>query len=115
MNTKEAFFNFLDDRKEDVLAQVSALISDDRKDESNVYKAKANIYDIAKAIYGASEKQAPSENLKEDFLKRFDKITSPWAENLERAKAHGDSLKEMIDEAKLEAVSEIKEYVEKSF
>ena len=52
MNEKEKeLFDFLDEKKAQVLSEVKELASQDRMDESNVLKAKANIYDICKAVF----------------------------------------------------------------
>ena len=47
---EKEYFEFLDTRKQQTMTEVLDLIKDDRKDESNVLKAKANIYDIFKAL-----------------------------------------------------------------
>ena len=44
MNEKEKeLFDFLDERKAQVLSEVKELASQDRTDESNILKAKSNI------------------------------------------------------------------------
>ena len=101
------FYEWLGERKEQVLAEAKALSDDGRTDESNSLKARANIYDICKAVCGAAEKQAQGAPLKDAFVTAFERVTSPWKLSLEQAKAHDDSHKVMIEEAKLSAVDEI--------
>ena len=100
------FFNWLDKAKEAVLSEVAALASDGRTDESNSLKAKANVYDICKSVIGAILKKAPDMSYKDAFAS-FERITAPWRESLEAAKAHDDARKIMVEEAKLSAVTEI--------
>ena len=106
MNEKE-FFTFLDTAKQTVLDEVKSLESDGRKDEANILKAKSNVYDICKAVYDATAKQ-PSVDIIYAFPAALDKITCPWKASLDAAKAHDDSRKVAIEEAKLSAVEEIK-------
>lgn len=86
------------------------LAEDDRKDESNLLKAKANIYDIFKAIWIAAEKTtSDKKTFKEEFLKKATQIPSAWQKSLEAAKQHNDTGKIVVEEIKLSAVCEIKE------
>ena len=86
---EKEYFEFLDTRKQQTMTEVLDLIKDDRKDESNVLKAKANIYDIFKALWNA--------------------IPSAWETSLQKAREHNDTFKILIEEAKLEAASDVKE------
>lgn len=107
---KNTFFAFLDKRKEEITKESELLAKDYRKDESNLLKAKANIYDIFKAIWDAAEKTtADKEAFKEEFLKKAALIPSAWEKSLELAKQHNDTAKIVMEETKLSAVSEIKE------
>ncbi len=105
----QEFFKYLDDRKAAVLSEVKSLAAEDRTDESNILKAKANIYDISKAVFGVAEKAVSEEQLRDEFLKKFGNITGQWEKAYEQAKTHDDSYKILVEEAKLSAVSEIKE------
>ena len=116
MNEKEKeLYDFLDEKKAQVLAQVKELASQDRMDESNILKAKSNIYDICKAVFGAAAKQSTPETVKASFLSTFSNITGQWQTSLDQAKAHDDSYKILIEEAKFSAVSEILEKIEELF
>ena len=99
----------MDERKRMVLSEAADLAGDDRKDESNVLKAKANIYDIFKAIWGAAEKLSKDrDSFKTAFLGKASDIPAVWEKSLEAARLHNDTSKIMIEEAKLAAVEEIK-------
>lgn len=101
--------SFLEQRKSEVLNEASKLIADGRKDESNFLKAKANIYDVFKALFGASVKAAGNDkdSFYADFKKRAETVPSAWRKSLETAKKFGDVEKILIEEAKLSAVDEI--------
>ena len=116
MNEKEKeLFDFLDEKKAQVLSEVKELASQDRMDESNVLKAKANIYDICKAVFGAAAQKSTDDTVKAAFLSTFGNITGQWQKSLDQAKAHDDSYKILIEEAKFSAVSEILEKIEDLF
>ena len=116
MNEKEKlFYEFLEERKSQVQAEVNELAAQDRTDESNILKAKFNIYDIANAVLGASSKSSPEDKLKEAFLKTFGNISRQWKRAQEQAKAHDDSYKILIEEAKFSAVTEILDKVNELF
>ena len=100
------FFSFLDERKSIVLSDIKSLAQEGRIDESNVIKAKFNVYDICKAVYHAAAAQS-KDAVETAFPAAFDKITGPWKASLEQAKVHNDARKILIEEAKLDAVSEI--------
>ena len=109
------FFEWLGERKEQVLAEAKVLSGDGRIDESNSLKAKSNIYDICRAVCNAAEKQSQGAPLKDAFVTAFERVTAPWKLSLEQAKAHDDSRKVMIEEAKLSAVDEILAKIRESF
>ena len=109
------FYAFLEDRKARVLAEVKSLAAEDRTDESNILKAKSNIYDICKAVFGVATKGASEDTIKDEFLSKFTNITSQWEASLAKAKEHDDTHKVLIEEAKFSAVSEIKEKLEELF
>ena len=116
MNEKEKeLFDFLDERKAQVLSEVKELASQDRTDESNILKAKSNIYDICKAVFSASAKKASDDTVKDTFLSTFGNITGQWQKSLDQAKAHDDSYKILIEEAKFSAVSEILDKINELF
>ena len=107
---EKEYFEFLDTRKQQAMTEVLDLIKDDRKDESNVLKAKANIYDIFKALWSAAKNTSTDmESFKEAFLNKASAIPSAWETSLQKAREHNDTFKILIEEAKLEAASDAKE------
>ena len=107
---EKEYFEFLDTRKQQTMTEVLDLIKDDRKDESNVLKAKANIYDIFKALWNAAKNTSTDmESFKEAFLNKASAIPSAQETSLQKAREHNDTFKILIEEAKLEATSDAKE------
>ena len=107
---KNEFFAFLDNARQNALEEAETLTKDDRKDEGNILKAKDNINDIFKAIWNAADGMADDkESFCEAFRKTAEMIPSAWVTSLEKAKEHNDTHKILIEEAKLSAVSEIKD------
>lgn len=102
---QESFYKFLDERKETVTNEITALSEEGRTDEANILKAKFNVYDIARSVYDAAAKQ--NGDIGVTFAALFKRITDSWRVSLETAKAHSDDRKILIEEAKLSAVSEI--------
>ncbi len=105
MNNND-LYTFFDERKQAVTADIQALAAEGRTDEANILKAKFNVYDIAGAVFGAMDKQAPA-SVETAFPAAFSRITSGWKSSLKQARLHGDDRKVLIEEAKLSAVSEI--------
>ncbi|MBO5198428.1 MAG: hypothetical protein J6B85_07925 [Lachnospiraceae bacterium] len=106
---KEEFLAYLQKQKEACLAQARALTEEDRKDESGVYKAKANIYDIFAMLYRGAEKGAAGDEkkLEQVFLKNAETIPQNWNKAYERAKQHQDAARILLEEAKLAAAEDI--------
>ena len=106
---EKEFFEFLDSRKQEVLSEAAALVKDDRKDESNILQAKANIYDIFKALWTASKNTTSDlDGFKAAFLNKAAAIPSAGEGSLAKAKEHNDTFQVLIEEAQLSAVAAIK-------
>ncbi len=87
------------------------LIADDRMDEGNIEKVRANIYDIFKTILSVAEKMCGEDDLaiKHFFLQKAEEIPVNWTNSYENAKKHGDVEKMHIETVKLETIREIKD------
>lgn len=105
---KEAFMIFLENEKQNCEEREKALIADERKDEANLCKVEANIFDIFKTLYTVSEKQSKSdEECREMFMAKAKAIPDNWKKSYELAKEHNDSGKILIEETKLKVVDKI--------
>ncbi|HHY65223.1 MAG TPA: hypothetical protein GX501_09270 [Clostridiaceae bacterium] len=102
-------YKFLERRKAEVLEEASKLAADRRNDESNFLKAKANIYDVFKALLNVSCKAAGNDRdtFYADFKKRAETVPEAWRKSLEAAARYGDDARILTEKAKLSAVDEI--------
>lgn len=89
------------------------LWEEERGDEANFEKIKANVYDIFKTVFLVARKQYGDDQLKarEFFLKKLEQIPSGWAASYEEARQHDDAKVMHIESVKLEVVQDIRERV----
>ena len=86
------------------------LQEEDRGDEANFEKIKANVYNIYKTIFLTARKQyGDDQKAQEFFLKKLEQIPSGWAAAYEEARQHDDAGAMHIESVKLEVVRDIKE------
>lgn len=113
---EKEFFEFLDMKRQETLSESMKLEKDDRKDESNILKAKANIYEIYKSLWNAAKNiSAEQEGFVEAYHHKTATIPAVWKASLEKAKDNNDTYKILIEEAKLSAVAEINEKFARMF
>ena len=106
---ESAFIQYLDTRTSAVQENINRLIADDRRDEGDFEKIRANIYQIAKTLFQASRQTAKGEKEQcELFLSRLTTIGNTWKESLENARKHNDERKIVQEQIKLEAMDEIR-------
>lgn len=101
--------NFLEYIDQSVLAlqqEEKELIASDRKDEANFVRIRSNVYGIAKAYYGAVQKAAPEE-FKDEYTRRITKLLGTWQDACDKATAHEDVEKTVVEEVKLQTLKEI--------
>ncbi len=87
------------------------LLADDRADEADHEKIKANVYDIFCTILSVAVKtgKGDSEAVRHFFLLKIQQIPSNWAASYEQAKLHDDMVKMQIEQIKLDTINNIKE------
>lgn len=87
------------------------LAADDRTDEGNMEKIRANVYEIFKTILSVAEKTCGKDDsaMKHFFLQKAEQIPVNWAAAYEKAKQHGDVEKMHIESIKLDTIREIKD------
>ena len=87
-----------------------ALLADDRGAEATFEKVRANVYDIFRTVLSAAGKASEGEEAAgRFFLRRLESIPSGWKASYEKARAHDDPVKLLIERIKLDAVREIQE------
>ena len=79
------------------------LLADDRTDEANFEKVKANIY------AGIKSCKDDSEAVKRFFMLKIQQIPTSWTEAYNKAKQHNDGVKMRIEQIKLDTAGEIRE------
>lgn len=86
------------------------LLADDRSDESDFEKIKANIYDIFRTVFTAALKtnNNDADAAKRFFLLKTEEIPANWRAAYDRAKQHDDAHKMQTESIKLETAQKIK-------
>lgn len=84
---------------------------DNRTDEGNFEKIRANIYGIFKTILSAAERVCGEDDLaeKQFFLQKAEEIPANWTASYEKARQNGDAEKMHIETIKLDTVQEIRD------
>lgn len=108
---KTDFLAFLEERKAECQKQIEQLCADNRRDESNFFRAKLNIYDVCRSLYEAAEKQCSGEleKVAQMFPEMVKRIADQWQMSRQVAEQHGDESKVIMETRKLEAVAEVLE------
>lgn len=106
------YIEYLDATIQELQKQEKEFIHSERKDEANFIRIKKNICDIAKTIYNVSAKDKSGTLLKEEYVRQLTRLPENWKNSYQKAKAHSDVQKILIEETKLEMLQIIKEKYE---
>ena len=125
MNEQQRKFElYLDGQITECRQHSKLLAADERVEEGNFEKVRANVYEIFKTILSAAEKVCGKDDgaRKRFFLQKTDEIPANWTTSYEEAKKQGvkfglwiepekqgDVEKMHIESIKLDTVREIKE------
>ena len=89
---------------------IRRLIADNRKDEADFEKIRANIFQIIKTISQTSTKVSQEESERTAFLNgKLTLFQETWEGFLAKAREHEDDLKILQEQTKLEALAEIRD------
>ena len=107
---RQKFASYLDERIAACQQRGRLLTADDRIDEGNFEKIRANVYEIFKTILSVAERVCGrDEPAKRDFfLQKAEQIPASWKVSYEKAQQNGDAEKMHIERIKLETIQEIK-------
>lgn len=111
MNEQQQKFEcYLDEQIAACKQRSKRFAADDRMDEGNFEKIRANVYEIFKTILFAAEKVCGKDDLakKRFFLQKVEQIPTSWTASYEKAKQHGDVGQMHIESIKLDTIREIK-------
>lgn len=112
MNEQQQKFElYLDEQIAACKQRNKLFVADDRMDEGNFEKIRANVYEIFKTILSAAEQACGKDALakKHFFLQKAEQIPMNWMTSYEKAKQHGDVEKMHIERIKLDTIQEIKD------
>ena len=107
------FVMYLNNAIETANKKEQELIATERKDEANLQKIRANIYGICLTVVQVVAKEKSGEELWTDYRNRLDNISKSWVESYEKAKAHQNVEKILIEETKFQVLNEVKEKIQK--
>lgn len=87
------------------------LRADDRTDEANFEKIRANVYEIFKTVLSVAGRVCGEDERarKAFFSQRAQQIPASWEASYETAKQNGDAQKMHIEIIKLDTIREIRE------
>lgn len=115
---KEDYLNFLNMREESLKRSIEDLQRQECRDEANLEKIRLNVVEIFHKMFNISFSNDPVE-LNDKYLNFFDKITTPWRVNREKAIEFGKDREAIIEELKIEEAEKLKikfkDYYEKIF
>lgn len=91
--------------------RIQSLQADERRDEANLEKVRANVYDIFCTILSVAVKTCKEDPaaVRQFFLKKTEQIPANWEASYDQAEKHGDTVKMEIERIKLDTVAEIRQ------
>ena len=95
----EQFMIYLDEQAARLREEGRQLAADDRRDEGDLSKIRANVYGICKSVI-----QVQGSEKAKTILTG---LHGTWSKNLEIAREYGDVKQAVIEEIKIETLSEI--------
>ena len=111
MNEQQKFELYLNEQIAACKQHSKLLTADDRMDEGNFEKVRANVYEIFKTILSVAERTCGKDDLakRRFLLQKAEQIPTSWMSSYEKAKQHGDVVKMHIESIKLDTIREIKD------
>lgn len=106
------YIDYLDKIIGELKKEEEELIKTNRKDEANFIRIKSNICDICRTMYRVSAGLKSGEGLKEEYIRKLTRLPENWKISLEKARAHEDVQKIIIEETKLEMLKILKDKFE---
>ena len=103
--------SYFDRRIAECRQRSTELMGEERRDEADLEKVRANVYDIFRTVLSAGVRACGGEEdeVRSFFEQKCEQIPSNWLVSREKAARHGDELKVSIEQIKLDAIAEIKD------
>ena len=107
----ETLNHYFDQQIDQYNQHIGVLQADERRDEANLEKVRANVYDIFRTILSVAEKTCKDDPdaMKQFFWKKTEQIPANWVTSYDKAREHGDVVKMQIEQIKLDTVGEIRQ------
>ena len=102
-----AFLKDLEQTAADLRQQANAFAADQRQDDADLTKIRANIYEICATIGNVVCKMTPEEQREAVYRKKMEELPRNWYTALEMAQAHGNAQRAAVEELKLEALADV--------
>lgn len=109
----DEYFKYLQEKNSALKKQAEEYKETDRLDEANLLKVRANIYEVCGTV--CKVHLSRPGNGAEACRAQLAKFRSIWGAERDRAAAHGDTVKTVIEDIKLEALKDITEKFEEVF
>ena len=108
---QQKFESYLDEQIAACKQRSKLLAEDDRMDEGNFEKVRANVYEIFKTILSVAEKVCGNDDIakRHFFFTKAEQIPMSWTTSYEKAKQNRDVEKMRIESIKLDTIQEIKD------
>lgn len=107
------YLNYLDAAVAGFQQEAQGLLSQDRADEANIVKIKINVCGICKTVYEALQRATPPEQFERTYLAKLRQLENIWKEAYDKAEAHDDAEKLLIEQSKLKTLQKNKlQYLE---
>ncbi|MBQ1840785.1 MAG: hypothetical protein II128_05555 [Atopobiaceae bacterium] len=88
----------------------AALKAEDRIDDANLEKIRANVYGIFVSVLQAAAKQSSDEAERRAFFERnLERIPSGWRIARDKAEERGDTVRLVQEDVKLAALDEVEQ------
>ena len=104
----DMFNEFIEEKIRQLKSEAEKLEKSYRQDDAVFVKIKINVYDVCRTVFGVFKKVKPEEKFREEYLEKLDEFEKTWSASAEKAKEFGDAKKAAAEEAKLEALGEIR-------
>ena len=86
----------------------AALAAEDRRDDANLEKIRANVYGIFVSVLQAGEKQSSDEAAQRTFFEgNLNRIPSGWRIARQKSEERGDTVRLVQEDVKLAAIDEV--------
>ncbi len=104
---KTNYLGFLTERKGELSKSMESLYKQECVDEANFEKIKLNVVEIFSTMFSISFTDDPVA-LKAKYLSFFEKITSPWHLNREKALEFEQEMERIVEDVKIQEADELK-------